>query len=517
MSSNGGGQSPNASTPDDMGHLEPPTHAELRSYAAHKHMRLSDDELKVEHARVAGLLSMIGQLEKIDAPPNPGRWTDRCPGRPPREDEDPYRAIIRFCRVTGADNGPLAGMRIGVKDNIAVAGVPMTGGTRHQPPTVPAEDAVVVEQVLDAGATITAKTNINGDGAHFGYTRNPHNPRFWSGGSSSGSAAAVAAGIVDAALGHDVGASIRQPAAWCGLVGMKPTLGLVPSYGLLYWDHTLDHIGPITTTVADNAAMLQVIAGNDWRNPQCAGSEPMPGVYTDMNGLDLTGMRMGVITESLEEAGCTQTVLERFSAAQRSFVRLGAEIVPVSIPLWSVAASIWFAVLATGMTAMDSSLGQGASHLGRIDVHRLASTGHRHLLESRELDFGGRTFPLVVEHLRHAYYGIPLANAQNLRLELRNYISRLLSELDLLITPTTPTGPPKIPTQPHTTSAEEFHSSAWTPIFNTCPLNLTGHPAITVPSGLGDHGIPTGLQIIGRHFDERTIYRAAHAYEKLAG
>jgi Asp-tRNA(Asn)/Glu-tRNA(Gln) amidotransferase A subunit family amidase len=165
--------------------------------------------------------------------------------------------VIRFCEVRGALDGPLAGRRLSVKDCIAVAGVQMTNGVRRLPAAVPTEDAVVIERLLDAGVVITAKTNLEdmglglGEGSAFGASRNPRNPRFSTGGSSSGSGAAVASGLVDIALGADEAGSVRIPSAWCGLVGMKATHGLVPSYGMTYMDHTIDHIGPMTTTVAD--------------------------------------------------------------------------------------------------------------------------------------------------------------------------------------------------------------------------------------------------------------------------
>ncbi len=494
------------------GRMRPPTREELARYAEHQRLRLSPEELDAERPAMSSLLDALATLDERDAEPVQVRWPSRDPGDEPDRHEDPNRAIIRFCRVEGAAHGPLAGLRVGVKDNIAVAGIPMTGGRRGDPPVVPSEDAVVVERLLDAGAVVTAKTNLNG--GDFGLTRNPVDPRYWSGGSSSGSAAATAAGLVDAALGSDTGASIRVPAAWCGLVGMKPTHGLVPLHGLLLWDHTLDHIGPITNTVAENAAVLEVIAGADRREPAAtAGQAP---TFHDAAGLGAEGLRVGVVAESLEPAGCSPNSLRSLERALAGLREAGASVGQVRIPLWRDARAIWFGVLAEGMTGTDNALGRGWGYPGRVDLAVLAAGGHRHLDGDRELRFGGRTFPLAVEHLRHVYGGLPLARAHNLRLKLREQIDAALAGVDLLITPTTPDGPPLLPERPAAKKERTFDPGAWTMIANTCPLNLSGHPALTVPAGRGPDGLPAGAQIVGRHFDEATVFRAAYAVEAAA-
>ncbi len=494
------------------GRLRPPTRDELARYAEHQHLRLSPEELDAELAALSSLLDALAGLEEHDALPAPVRR----PCREPDPQEDPYRAIVRFCRVEGAGHGPLLGLRVGVKDNIAVAGVPLTGGRRTDPPVVPAEDAVVVERLLGAGAVITAKTNLNGQ-SDFGVTRNPRDPRFWSGGSSSGSAAATAAGLVDAALGSDTGASIRMPAAWCGLVGMKPTHGLVPLHGLLLWDHTLDHIGPITRTVAENASLLEVIAGPDRREPSVTTGVPVAG-YGGAAGLGVEGLRIGVVEEALESAGCTDDTLRGLERAEARLRDDGAVISRVSVPLWGDAAMAgWFGVMAEGLTGTDNALGRGWGYSGRADLAIVAASAAGHLSGDRELLFGGRTFPLAIEHLRHVYGGLPLARAHNLRLQLRDQLDGVLADVDLLMTPTVPDGPPLLPENEATAPAWTFEPAAWMSIVNTCPLNLTGHPALTVPAGRGADGMPVGVQLVGRHFDEATVYRAAYAVEAVGG
>lgn len=492
------------------------TSGDLARYAARHGLAVSgDDEVSREQTaqallhRVQALLAVIELLDEIEDPAIVGGHPRRDPGRTPESDEDPYNSIVRFCDVRGAEEGPLAGWRIGVKDNIAVAGVPMTRGDATASPRLPSRDAVVVERLLGAGGRVVATTNINDA---FGVARNPLNPRYFAGGSSSGSAAAVASGLLDAALGGDQGGSLRIPAAWCGIVGMKATHGLVPSYGLSYWDHTLDHIGPMTGTVAENATFLQVLAGADWRDPQWVRGDPVSDDYMAAQDQGVAGLRVGVVLESLEPSGCTDATLEAFDDAQRILRRCGADVVQISVPLWTDALPIWFAGLTAGLTAMRESFGQGYGHLGAADPELVAAAAADYWGGQDVLPFEDRALPLVYERVREAGLGTHFARAQNLRLELRRQLDAALADTDLLLTPTTPAGPPEvIDAFPATRGRPE---DQYGPVANnTCPLNLTGHPALTVPSGRGDNDLPVGLQIVGRRFAEQTVYRAGFAVE----
>lgn len=497
------------------GSLEPPSLEQLAAYAARQDSRVPADELERARGQVADYLRVFERLEQLPDPHVPVRHHHRDPGRPPRPDEDPHHAVVRFCEIRGSESGPLAGTRIGVKDNIGVAGIPMTGGRPHARAVVPIEDAVVVERLLDAGAVIVAKTNMSG--SVFEETRNPLNDRYSAGVSSSGSAAAVAGGLADAALGVDQAGSVRWPAAWCGLVGMKATHGLVPSYGLMNQDHTIDHIGPITRSVAENAALLEVLAGDDWRDPYPVAAQQMDKGYTNALDKGIRGLRIAVIAESLEPSGCTEDTLREFDHAQKALISLGAEVVRVTVPLWTDSFAIWLAGAIFGQTAMIDSLGQGYGHFGRVDVNRVATMAAEHLLG----DQGSTTMFLTREHVRRRYLGVPFGRAQNLRLELRRQIDALFDDIDLLITPTSPTGPAEVPsssfdlvdlaTRPPEEQSESFLRAA--PILTCCPFNLTGHPAMTLPSGVGDDGMPRGLQIIGPRFGEHAIYRAGYALE----
>lgn len=491
--------------------ISPASIAQLAGYAQQRGLPAEPEDLAAYQQSVSELLRHIDCLDEIAGPPeSPSRAAS---WRYANRTEDPLSAIVTFCDVEQAEDGPLRGKRIGIKDNIAVAGVPLTNGGARVPTVIPTEDAVVVERLLGAGGQITAKTNMAdmaiglGDTSAFGVCRNPHDSRFLAGGSSSGSAAAVAAGIVDMAMGTDGSGSIRIPAAWCGIVGMKATCGLVPSYGTGSVDHTTDYVGPMTSTVADNALMLEVVAGSDWRDPRPVHGEPVPTAgYRDVAALGAAGLRIGIVTEALGQSGCATDVLKTFGEAQELFSRLGAQVVPVSVPLWTHTAAISAAIFAFSLAAMVDSFGQGYGHLGRIDTHLMEAAATQYRLSGREFPVVWRSVLLAVDHLKQTRDGLHFGRAQNLRLELRRQVDSALSELDLLITPTTPIGPVPV--------AEPLPAATELATRNTRAFNLTGHPAVTVPSGTNDAGLPVGVQIAGRWFDERTVYQAAFAYEQ---
>jgi amidase len=502
------------------GHLRPPTPEQVAEYAQRHGLTLSATELEEAGAFIAGTLQGIDRLEELEPSPPPLKHFYRDPGRAPLPDEDPYNAVIRFCDVRGAADGPLSGRTLGVKDCIAVAGVPMTNGGRRQPVFVPTEDAVVIERLLDAGVTITAKTNLEdlgmglGEGSYYGASRNPLDTRFSTGGSSSGSGAAVASGLVDLALGADEGGSVRIPSAWCGLVGMKATHGLVPSYGMAYMDHTIDHIGPMTTTVADNALMLEIMAGHDWRDPQWVRSTPTAGNYTGVADRGIEGLRIGVLAESLGPVGATDDVIEAFEQATETLAGLGATIVPVSIPLWAESSTLT-AALMFGLWAMGRSGGAGYGHLGRIDPDLVAHFTAQKRLSGTDLPPFLRTMLLTVEHLSDMYLGVHYAKAQNLRLELRRQVTETFESVDLMVTPTTPIMPFELLNE-RASAGEVMGRMPFSATSNTSPTDLSGHPALTIPCGTGAYDLPVGLQIIGSHFDEELVYQAAFAYESVS-
>lgn len=488
------------------------TREQLAEYINRQHLTISDYEIDaiISDIDYAVRALSIDKLSELDGPSVKPYGGERDSGRRPIVGEDPYNAIIHFCNIAGAPTGPLTGMRIGVKDNIAVAGVPITKGKIKSPVAIPVEDAVVVERMLRAGANITAKTNLELGGSDYGRTINPINPRFSCGASSSGSAAAVAAGIVDSALGTDAGGSIRHPASYCGIVGMKPTYGLVPSYGKPLDCQRLTQIGPMTTTVADNATILEVIAGKDWRDPESMRPQPVPGSYTAAAKLGVSGIRLGVVAESLEQASCSPETIELFERAQKELTRLGAEIKLVSVPLWKHSTAIWSPIYIYGQGAVPARFTHDFSN-GRVDIVLQKVMGLQYWLENPRPATEQLT-SLLYEHICREYLGKPLGHAQNLRLELVKQIDNQFEKVDALIAPMCPSGPIAI-SQLEDSQNRERRENKQTFRESATIANLTGHPALTVPSMPDENGIPTGIQIIGRKFDEHTVYRIGFACE----
>jgi amidase len=508
-----------------FGQLRPPTAIQVASYADSLGWNLGEAEVAALTEQVAASVSALDMIEELEEPTPELKYTQRDPGHTPVGDEDPFNAFIRFCDVPGAKTGPLAGRTVGVKDCIAVAGVPMTNGGRRNPVQVPTEDAVVIERLLDAGARITGKTNLEdlgmglGEGSYYGASRNPLNPQRSTGGSSSGSGAAVAAGQVDLALGADEGGSVRIPAAWCGLVGMKATHGLVPSYGMTYMDHTLDHIGPMTRTVMDNALMLEVLAGPDDRDPQWlppgATFEPSyAGLYTRQSNTGVKGLRVGIVAESLDPVGATEGVKAAFNKVAKTLESLGATVYTVNVPLWTHGWLITSAALTAGLSSMALSYGTGNfGHLGRIDPQAVATLAAQARLGGSDLPPMLKNSLLVGQHVRQEYMGLPFVKAHNLRRELTKQVNRALQKVDVLVTPTTPGIAHELAER--VTVGQLVSERIGTSTRNTSPLDMTGHPALTVPGGLAEDDMPAGFQIIGPHFGEQLCYQVGFAVEAI--
>ncbi|RQG96758.1 Asp-tRNA(Asn)/Glu-tRNA(Gln) amidotransferase subunit GatA [Natrarchaeobius oligotrophus] len=410
----------------------------------------------------------------------------------------------------GDGDAPLAGTTVAVKDNISTAGVRTTCGSEMLEEYVPPYDATVVSRLTDAGATIVGKANMDEFGmgsttetSAFGATDNPAAPGRVPGGSSGGSAAAVAAGEADLALGSDTGGSIRCPAAFCGVVGIKPTYGLVSRYGLVAYGNSLEQIGPFAETVEDAAALLDVIAGPDERDattrePETNGEQPG---YADAATGDVDGLSIGVPTELLE--GADEGVLEVFWDALGELEDRGATHHEVSLP------SVEHAVEAYYVIAMS----EASSNLARFDGVRYGRSGgydgnwNETFATARQEGFGDevkRRILLGTYALSAGYHDKYYKKAQDARAWVKQDFDRAFDEVDVLASPTMPV-PPFERGESLEDPLQMYLADA-----NTVPVNLADLPAISVPAGETD-GLPVGLQLVGAAFDERRLIRAASA------
>ena len=426
-----------------------------------------------------------------------------------------YNAFITETSIDGNEDGPLAGTTVAVKDNISTEGVQTTCGSDMLADYVPPYSATVVDRLTDAGATIVGKTNMDEFGmgtttetSAFGPTRNPVDPDRVPGGSSGGSAAAVAAGEADVALGSDTGGSVRCPAAFCGVVGIKPTYGLVSRYGLVAYANSLEQIGPIAPTVAEAAAVLDVIAGPDpndgtTRDPDAVEDVDVQTDYAAAADGDVEGMTVGIPTELFD--GADERVIETVEAAIDDLVAAGATTTRISLP------SVEHAVEAYYVIAMS----EASSNLARFDGvrygHRADAEGNwnESFAATREEGFGAevkRRILLGTYALSAGYHDEYYAKAQDARAWVRQDFETAFETVDVIASPTMPVLPFKLG------ESLEDPLRMYLADANTTPVNLANLPAISVPAGEAD-GLPVGLQLVGPAFEESTVIRAASAVE----
>ncbi len=447
----------------------------------------------------------------------------RDPGRPPEVAEDPLNAIVRFCSVRAEGcEGTLSGRRVAVKDAIAIAGIPLTCGSRILQGYVPAEDSVVADRLLRAGAEVVAITNMDdlafsggGESSWYGPTRNPWDDGRTAGGSSAGSAAALFYDGIDVAIGGDQGGSIRAPASWCGVLGLKPTHGLVPYVGIAGIDQTFDHCGPLARTAADLANVLQAIAGRDEGDPRQRDVPPADYVAAVDRATDsLARTRIGVVAEGFaEESGVEPATAETVRETVERLRALGAEIVDASLPEHLQAGGIAFAGFVEGMTSLMESGGNGYSWRGRYweDLAPALAAGLRD--HAQALSPQMKVTLIAGRWLRSRYAGALYAKAQNLRPWLRGAYERALADVDALLMPTTPWRAHELAPEP---PLADKVLRGWANLSNTYPTDMTGHPALSLPLAAAA-GLPVGVMLVGRHFDDARLLSIAATCERALG
>ena len=391
--------------------------------------------------------------------------------------------------ASGQHKGPMHGVPVAVKDQFWSKGVRSTGGSRILADFVPDEDATVIANLRKAGAVVLGKTNmtefaITGFSHRYATPRNPWNTDSYTGGSSSGSGAATAAYLCATSLGEDTGGSIRFPATWCGLVGLRPSWGLVSRYGVMRGVWSMDTVGPISRTVEDAAITLGAIAGHDPKD-RYSSTVPVPD-YRQALGGDLNGLKIGVITEFMESDLVEPKVRQTVSDSFATLGELGATVEEVSVPL-SMDAGVASAIL----LAVEPALAQQDWIKDQLQDY-----GH----DVRILLLTGSLLPA------QAYY-----KAQKLRTMLRQQVLDSLEKYDVLVLPTSGKGAQPLEQDPPITSKETASRLAF--LF-TRIFNLASCPAMSVPCGFDDRGMPVGLQIGARPGAEETIFKVAHAYEQ---
>lgn len=494
--------------------MREPTLADVQSIADQYGLNMSEADLE---GHLGWLRELLQGFAAIDELPNnlpevqyPGRSSSRV-----SREQNSLGAWWVKTEIDRASSGRLSGRKIAIKDNVFVAEVPLMNGTSILEGYVPPVDATIVTRILDAGGEIVGKSvceaYCTSGGSHTsesGPVHNPHRQGYSAGGSSSGSAALAGAGEVDMAIGCDQAGSIRIPSSWCGVYGMKPTSGLVPYTGILGLDPVLDHVGPMTNSVEENAFFLEVLAGPDGLDPRQVN--PQVADYTDALNQGVSGLRVGVVSEGFGRKESEPAVDATVRAAAERVSALGAEVSDLSIPMHTLGAAIMFGTIQSVVNAVLITDGYCLGHEDVI-VPSLMEAQGRWRERPDDLPATLQNGILLSEFLRLERGYQVYAKAVNLIRQLRAAYDQALATADLLLMPTTPMKAQPLP--PADAPVDIQLGAAYMNLGNTSPFDVSHHPAMSVPCGSID-GLPVGMMLVGRQWEEATIYRVAHALEQ---
>jgi amidase len=497
--------------------IQAPKPEQILDIALDFDLDLSEEDARSFAGLIAGSVPSYNRLDELAEPSLPVKYP-RTPGRRPAPEENPYNAWYWKCEIKGADGGLLAGKRVGIKDNVCVAGVPYMNGCRVIEGYVPEVDATVVTRILDAGGTIAGKAACEdlcfSGGSHTSKPvpiKNPHRPTHSAGGSSGGSAAALAAGDCEMALGGDQGGSIRIPGSWCGVYGLKATHGLIPYTGVMPIELTIDHCGPMANTVDDVAKLLAAIAGPDGYDPRQIDIRTQD--YLGALDRGAAGLKIAVVKEGFGRPESEEATDGKVRDAIARLKEAGASVTEVSIPMHLDGYHIWTAIIVEGSTElMIKGDGFGYSWNGHYVTSLRDAYARGWRSRPNDMSETVKMVMLLGEYMHRYYHGHYYAKAQNLRRTLKAAYDAVLADHDLLVMPTIPFRATEIP--PPDCSREEYVTLALNMVGNTSPFDVSGHPAITVPCAKVDD-LPVGMMLAGRRCDEATVLRAAAAFEAL--
>src|SRR5215813_10239382 len=474
------------------------------------------------------LMEQLSQLDafvqaRVEEPRPPMVSAGRKPGKRPSPEEDRLNAWTWKCRIEGAADGVLKGKTVSYKDHIAIAGMPMSFGSFALEGFISDFDATVVTRVLEAGGTIVGKNVMNGLSGGFGtggaigdYGRplNPHNHEHVTGGSSSGSGAAVAARQVDISFGGDQGGSIRIPAAYCGIIGHKPTFGLVSHFGIGFGsDQSIDYTGPMARTVEDAAAALQATAGYDAYDPRQTRDVPERVDVLARLADGVTGLRVGVLQEGFDDA--EREVHDLVLAAVDVLAKIGAGVSKVSIPAHHAVRAAQAALNGEGNLALFRTGFFGAFTRTYHPASLIAAINKLWAAQADVLAPRTKLSLIAAELSRRNYHGGVYAKAQNVRPTYIKAYDTALADVDVLAMPTCIMTAPKNhrPGSYLEAVEENLMSASRGGNRNTLPFNYTGHPALALPVGKSPAGLPVSMQLVGRFFDDPLLLRVAYAYQ----
>lgn len=491
---------------------------QLRSISEAHGLRATQPELAEFQSLIRDTLPSYAWLDETPEPKPPVTRAVRVAHRPAAE-ENPLGAWAHRCHITARTDGPLAGKTVAIKDNVAVAGIPMMNGSVMLDGHVPDIDATVVERILAAGGTIVGKSVCEhlcfSGGSHTadtGPVRNPYDLARNAGGSSSGSAVLVAARACDMAIGGDQGGSIRVPSSYCGTVGLKPSFGLVPYTGAAPIERTLDHLGPMAARIEDAALLLDVIAGPDGLDTRQGAFEPRGEPYAQAAQSGIEGLRIGILGEGFgwpqSEADVDDTVRDVVA----DLTAQGATVSELSVPLHRQGLHIWTGIAVEGAfnTVVQGNSG-GTNAKGYFDTPLIDAFSRAKARNGADFSVTVKLTILLGAYLQTVYGGRYYGKARNLSRRLIDAYETAFHDVDVLAMPTTPRQATVLPDAQ--AGAGEIIERAWECEVNTRPFDVTGHPALSVPCGLRS-GLPVGLMLVGARGAEATLLRVGAAIER---
>jgi amidase len=502
--------------------------AKLEDIAHSVGLDISPEDLARYRTLVGGTVNACRRIENLPERKLPVKYT-RDAGRRPTAEENPLNGWFWRCNIEGASNGLLRGKRVAIKDVVSVAGLPLANGSRLFEGFVSDVDATIVTRILDAGGTIVGKTNCEdfcfsgaGHTCSYGPVRNPHNPDRNPGGSSNGSAVVLARGEADLAIGGDQGGSIRLPASWSGVYGLKPTYGLVPYTACAMIEMTLDHLGPMANDTEGLARLLTVIAGLDPLDPRQRGviAADYRQDYLAELGRGVKGMKIAILKEGFGQDGADtgfppsdKNVDHRVQKAVRMFEKLGATVEEISMPLHLEGYFLWSIIITLGSSEfMLNGSGVGSNWQGYYNTNLGEAAARAMRSRVNDLPDTAKMVLLAGEYMQRQYHGRHYWKAQNMRHLVTDAYNKALSSYDMIAMPTTPFTATLLVGRD--AAIEDSVGSALNMLRNTCVADLTGHPSISIPCGMED-GLPFGLMLTAKHLDEATLLRASSAFEGL--
>ncbi len=496
--------------------FESPNLTDLVNISNKYALELDDKELSIILSSLESTVQGYQFLDQMQEVPN---VDERDPGYHPSQSENILGAWNWKSEISQTSTGILAGKKIAIKDNVAVAGLPLSNGSKLLADFIPSTDATVVQKILEAGGTIMGKATCENlcfsGGSHTsdsGAVKNPYDLTRSAGGSSSGSAALVANGEVDMAIGGDQGGSIRIPSSWCGIYGLKPTWGLVPYTGAFPIEPTLDHLGPMARNVEDLALLLETIVCIDGLDPRQSNTKQNPTSYLEELNISIDGLRVGIVEQGFgwpqSESSVDNLVMEQILNLQ-SF---GVNVEKISIPLHRDAMAIWNGIGIEGaLSTMLLGNGYGAGWRGLYDSELMKYWGDKWRENASQLPYTVKQLILMAEYLQSNYRGKYYAIAQNLSRVLSKSYDDSFRSVDILLMPTLPMTPTPLPNLE--TSLEELFQLSFAMLNNVAPFDISGHPAINIPIGIID-GLPVGLMAVAPKFSENLLLRLASAIEQ---